>query len=256
MHGDRDVGEHRLRTRRRNLDAAIGIVLIERIADAPQRAVALDVLELGVGNRGLRGRIPVDQTRSAVDQAVAIKGDEDAPYRRRERVVHREARALPIRPEAETAKLFEDLAAVRPRPLPGTLDERFAAEVLAAQAFLGELSHQHCLGGDRRVIDARQPVRIIPEHPVVARQHVHRCVGRAVPQMRARRYVRGRHADDKRRPCGIRVLVKVTVALPVRVQARFGRLRIVLLGEVHRWACVQHRRRRRLSRIRQAAVRG
>ncbi len=247
MHGDRDVGEHRLGARRRDLDTAIGIVLLERIADTPERAVALDVLELGIGDGGLRGRIPVDQTRSAVDQAVAIKADEDAPDRRGERVVHRKARALPVGPEAEPAKLFEDLAAVRSRPLPGALDECFTAEVFAAAAFLSELSDQHRLGGDRRVIDARQPIRIVPEHPVVARQHVHRRVGRAVPQMRAGRHVGRRHADDKRRPCGIRVLVKVTVSLPVRVQARFGRLRIVLLGEVHRWACVQHRRGTRLS---------
>ena len=44
-----------------------------------------------------------------------------------------------------------------------------------------------------------------------------------------------RHADDERRACGIGFFVKVTVTLPLLVQTRFDRLRVVVLWEFHGW---------------------
>ena len=51
----------------------------------------------------------------------------------------------------------------------------------AADALAAEFAHQHRLGGDRRMVDSRQPVGILAEHAMVAREHVHRRKGRSVP---------------------------------------------------------------------------
>ena len=56
---------------------------IERIPYPPERAVALDVIELGIRHRRLRRRVPVDQPLAAIDESFAIERDEDAPHGRR-----------------------------------------------------------------------------------------------------------------------------------------------------------------------------
>ena len=101
--------------------------------------------------------------------------------------VHREALALPVGPEAEPLERFVDLAAVLLAPPPRAREIRFAAERLARRAFLRELADEHGLGRDRGVVLTGEPVGVLAEHAVVARQHVHRRVRRAVAEVRAAR---------------------------------------------------------------------
>ena len=122
--------------------------------------------------------------------------------------VHREAFALPVGAKAEAFELLVDAMTVLLAPPPGAREERVAAEPVTREAFLRQLAHEYGFGGDRGVILTRQPVRVIAAHPMVAREHVHRRVGGAVPEMRGAGDVRRRHRDDERRPRGVDVGVK------------------------------------------------
>ena len=174
MDGDRRVAEHRLRPRGRDLDREASI--FGRIADRPKEAVAFLVVDFGVGKRRLRIGIPVDQPRSAIDEPLAIELHENLDDRSRERRIQGEALARPIWAEAERAKRLVDGPAVIFAPAPDARDERVAAERVARQAFFGEFAHHDGFGGDRGVILTGQPIGVLAQHSMVARQHVHRRV--------------------------------------------------------------------------------
>ena len=71
----------------------------------PQMRIALDVIDLGVGDRRLAFGIPIDQTFAAIDQPLAIERNEDFADRCGEPIVHREPRALPVGSKPQRAKL-------------------------------------------------------------------------------------------------------------------------------------------------------
>ena len=79
---------------------------------------------------------------------------------------------------------------------PDPLDERLPAEVEAGEAFLGEQSLDHVLGGDAGVIGARNPERPAAAHPLEADQHVLHGVVEPVTHVQHRRHVGRRHLDD------------------------------------------------------------
>ena len=228
MHGDRDVGEHRLGPRRRDHEARTAV--FPAIADMPQEPVALDVFDLRIRDRRLRGRVPVHEARAAVDQPIAIEVDEDPNDRRREALVHREAVAPPIGSEAEALELRVDRAAVFFAPLPHALHERFAPEVIAGQPFLREFAHDDRFRRDRGVILARDPIGVFAEHAVIAREHVHRRVRGTVPEVQPTGDVWRRHRDDERRPGRIGLVVKDAGLQPLGIAARFDFSGIVVLG--------------------------
>ena len=86
-----------------------------------------------------------------------MEPDEDLGHRARQPRIEREALAAPIARGAEPAQLVQDAAAVGLAPLPYALDERLAAELMAVEAFLGELALDHVLGRDTGVVGAGQP---------------------------------------------------------------------------------------------------
>ena len=61
VHGNRDVGEHRLRTHRCNGHRAVG--RRQRIVDVVEGVRHLDVLDLEVRDRGPASRVPVDHVK-------------------------------------------------------------------------------------------------------------------------------------------------------------------------------------------------
>ncbi len=176
MDRDRDVSEHRFRSRGRNLNSIASIVWGERIADAPEGAFMLDMFELCIGDGRLRRGVPVDQPSAAVQESLAVELHEDLPRRRRETLIHRKMGALPIRSKTEAAELRLDLAAVDSGPLPGAFDKTLAAEILPSHTLARELFYQDRLRRDCGMVDAGKPVGIFAEHSMVAREDVHRRV--------------------------------------------------------------------------------
>src|SRR6202023_447067 len=97
--------------------------IFARITNRPEEAVAFLVFDFGVGEGRPRLRIPVDEPRSAVHEALPIELHEDFVDGGREFRIHREALALPIGPEAERAKRFVDSAPIELAPFPDAGDE-------------------------------------------------------------------------------------------------------------------------------------
>ena len=156
MHRDRRIAEHGLRPRGGDDDLA-GTVL-QRIGQMPIMPVDFALLDLEVGDGGLELRIPVHQALVTIDQPLAVQGDEHLADRRRQAVVQGEALAAPVAGGAQAPQLVDDGPAGLRLPFPHPVDERFAAEVAAADiALRRQLPLDHHLGGDAGVIHARQP---------------------------------------------------------------------------------------------------
>ncbi len=73
VHRHGDVAEHRFGARRRDGDEAPRLAL-DRVADVPERALHLDLLHFEIGDRGLEGRVPVDEALVLVDAGPAGRG--------------------------------------------------------------------------------------------------------------------------------------------------------------------------------------
>ena len=97
---------------------AVGRAVLERVAQAPEVALFLDLLDLEVGDGGFEVRVPVDQALAAVDEAAVVEVDEDLQHRVVKTLVHGEAVAREVERVAEAAGLLEDGAAGLLLPLP------------------------------------------------------------------------------------------------------------------------------------------
>ena len=75
VHGDRRVGQHRLRAH--GGDRHRAVPARQRVVDVVERVGDLALLDLEVGDRRARARVPVDHVVVAVDQALVVEVDED-----------------------------------------------------------------------------------------------------------------------------------------------------------------------------------
>ena len=170
VHGDGGVGEHRLRAHRRHGQDPVGA--LDRIVDREQRVIDLAVLDLEVGDRRARPRVPADHVVVAVDVALVVEPLEDLVDGADVAVVEGEALALVVERGAEALVLLDDLRAVLLFPGPDPLDEGLAAELVARGALLAELFLDFRLGGDAGVVGAEDPQRVAAPHAVEADQRV------------------------------------------------------------------------------------
>ena len=198
---DRGVAEHRLRPHRRHRQDPVGA--LDRVVDRVERVLDLAVLDLEVGDRRVRARVPVDHVVVAVDVALVVELLEDAVDGLDVALVESEALALVVAGGAEPLVLLDDPRAVLLFPLPDPLDELLAAELVAVHPFRPQPFLDHRLGGDAGVVGAEDPERVAPPHPIHSHQRVlHRAVQR-VPHVQRPGHVRRRNRDREvllRRP--------------------------------------------------------
>src|SRR5439155_23423798 len=105
--GDTSVAEDGLRPGRSDGDEPAR-KLRHRVANVPQRAIGLAILDLEIRNHGVHHRIPADQPFIAVNQSFAIELDEYPPDSGGEARIHRKAFAAPIRRGAEATQLVDN----------------------------------------------------------------------------------------------------------------------------------------------------
>ncbi|MNU91315.1 hypothetical protein D3C71_811980 [compost metagenome] len=128
VHRNAGIAEHRFRTRRGDDDIIAGLelgglalliesdrilignALFERVAQVPEIALDLDLLDFHVGNRGQQLRVPVDQTLVLIDQALLVERDENFEYSLGETFIHGEALTRPVAGCAKAFQLVEDQA--------------------------------------------------------------------------------------------------------------------------------------------------
>ena len=177
---------------------AVGRAVLQRVAQAPEVALLLDLLDLEVGDGGLEVRVPVDQALAAVDQAAVVEVDEDLQDRVVKTLVHGEAVAREVEAVAEAAGLLEDGAAGLLLPLPDLGDEGLAAHLAAREvAGAGELALDDHLGGDAGVVEAGLPEDVVALHPVPAGEDVHQRVVEGVAHVQAAGDVGRRQQDGE-----------------------------------------------------------
>ena len=213
VHRDGGVAEHGLGPGGGDHD---GIVIVP-VADGDELAFVVGVLDLDVGQRGQAARAPVDDPFGPVDQAVVEELLEDRLHGAGQALVHREPLAGPVHAVADTAHLTEDLAAGFGLPLPDPLDEGLPAQVVAAQALLGELALDHVLGGDPGVVHAWQPQGVEALHAAPPDLRVDQRVVQRVADVQGTGDVRRRDDDAERGSVGFRVRGEVTCLLPAFV---------------------------------------
>jgi hypothetical protein len=202
----------------------VGRAVLQRVAQAPEVAPLLDLLDLEVGDRRLEMRVPVDEALAAEDQPPLVERHERAQHRvvevallarRRARGArHGEGVAREVERVPEPLALLEDRAARLRLPLPDLGDEGLAPHLAAARAAgLRQLALHHHLRRDPGVVEAGLPEHVRPPHPVPAREHVHQRVVERVPHVQRAGDVRRRQQDGE----GLR---RLAVRARLRVGAR------------------------------------
>ena len=228
MHGHGGVAKHRFHPGGGDVDRVRAVA----VPDRDQLAVVVGVVNLDVGQRGQAARAPVDDPLRPVDEPVVEQPLEDGLHRAGQALVHREPLPGPVHAVAEPPHLAEDGAAGCGLPLPDPLDERLPAQVVPAQALLGQLALDHVLGGDARVIHARQPQRVVALHPAPPDQRVDQRVVERVADVQRAGHVRRRDDDRERGRRGLRVGGEQAAFLPQPVPAAFDVRGRVLGGKL------------------------
>ena len=95
VHCDADVGHDCFRTRRRDFDEAPRLV-DDFVAHVIQSSFLRFRDDFLVGERGLRGRVPIDHALAAIDQSVVVKIDENFVHGARVFFIEGVALARPI----------------------------------------------------------------------------------------------------------------------------------------------------------------
>ena len=227
----RGVAQHGLGAGGGHHDAVVAVP----VPDRDEFAVLVAVVHLDVGQGGQAARAPVDDPLGAVDELVVEEPLEHGLHGAGEALVHREPLTGPVHAVTEAAHLAEDLPAGLGLPLPDPLHERLAAEVVAAQAFLGQFPLHHVLGGDARMVHAGHPQRGVALHPAPPDQRVdQRVVERVADVQRAGDVRRGDdHAEGRVLRAHVPGLgVHQAAGLPRLVQAVLYLTRHVLRWEL------------------------
>ena len=224
------IAHHRLRTGGGDDDIAAAVG--ERVADIPEVARLVDILDLRVGERRQAVRAPVDDAAALVDQALIVELAERLAHGLGAALVHREAGAGPVTARAHLLLLLDDAVAVLFLPFPHALKELLAAEVVAGQALLGaQLLLDLNLRGDARVVGAGEPQRLIALHPLEAGQDVLQRAVQRVSHVELAGDVGRRHDDGKGLLIGIRLRLEAVAVHPQLVNAGFHVPRVVDLGQ-------------------------
>ena len=195
MHGDSGVAEHGLRSRGGD-DDELARPPLDGIAQMPEMALGLDLLDLEVGDRGQELGIPIDETLVLIDEAGAIEIDEHLAHGTRQALVHGETEPRPVAGAAEPLQLADNGVARLLFPLPDALDEGVAAHGAAVRLLpLHQLALDHHLRGDAGVIGPWLPQHVTPAHALEAHQHVLERVVERMPHMQRAGHVRRRDDD-------------------------------------------------------------
>ena len=228
---ERRVAQDGLGTRRGDDDHAVGA--FDLVAQVVELAVRLLEDDLLVREGGLCRGVPVHHAHAAVDLALVVEVAEDAQHAFGTGVVHREAGAVPVARGAQLAQLLEDHAAVFLLPLPGVAEELLARERRLLDALFAQHGHDLGLGGDRRVVHARDPAGVLARHAGPAHQHVLQRVVEHVSHVEHAGHVGGRD-DDRIGFAFIGFRVEKSAIDPVVVPLGFDLLRRVFVCELHR----------------------
>ena len=235
MHHDSGVTEHRFGPRGR--DDKMATAIRQRIAQVIKLAFLFLVDDLEIRHRGLQHRVPVGEPLAAVQKPLLVEAHEHFGDRGTQIFIEREVLAAPVDRRAQPSHLLGDGSAGVFDPIPDLFRERLAAHRAAVDAIGLQLSLDHDLCGDARVVGAGQPQRRVAEHPVVAGQRVHDRLVKRVTHVQDAGHVRRRQLDRERGLRRIEPGAVVAALFPYRRPARLDRGGLEALGERRETRC-------------------
>ena len=202
----------------------------QRVADVPHRAFRLAVFHFQVGNRGTQFRIPVNQALAAVNQVFFVQTNKDFFYGIGEAFIHGEALALPVHGVAQATHLTGNGAAGFRFPLPDFIDKGIATVVVASFPFFcGNLTLNHHLGRDTRVVGTGLPQSIFTLHALVANHGIHDGLLEGMTHMQTAGDVRRRDHDAEALLAFITIRFEIALLFPMLVERLFDILWVVCL---------------------------
>ncbi len=178
VHGDSHVTQHRLRPHGCHDD--LRVFVLDCVSNREQRVRLRPLLDLEVGDRRARARVPVDEIVVAVDVAALVELDEHLHDRRRVGLIEREALLVVVERCAELLEAFDDVAAVELAPGPHALLEALAPELFARASLAAELALDLDLRRDPGVICAEDELRALT---ALARGADQRVLGRRLERV-------------------------------------------------------------------------
>ena len=156
--------------------AGVDVLLVGKIVfQVIEFRFLITVNHFFVAQCGLSLRVPVHHAQSAVDESLVVEVAEHLDHAFATLFVHGERSAAPVAACAQTAELLQDDAAVLVGPVPGVLQKFVASKVAFANALLRQAVHHLRLSGDRSVVGARHPARVLALHAGAAHQNVLDC---------------------------------------------------------------------------------
>jgi hypothetical protein len=225
VNSDGGVSEHGLGTRGgdHQMTGAVG----ERIAEVPQVSLFRFGQHFEIGQRGVQHRIPVHEPLAAIDETFLVQPHEHFGDGHRQAFIHGEPITRPVDRVAQAALLLRDGVSRLRLPFPDARDEGFAADVMPVFAFGIELTLDHHLRRDARVIGAGLPQHVVARHAMLARQGVHQGVLERMPHVQRARDV-GRRDHDAIRLASAAGR-KPAILLPSLIDALLDVARVVSL---------------------------
>ena len=193
----------------------------------PEKSVLILVFHLGVGNRRLAYRTPVDDPGALVDISFFIQLDEHFLNGSGASLVHSEAFSLPVRGRAKLLQLIDDLSAVLLFPRPRVLQEFLTADLILVDAFFFQFLNYLNLCGDGRMVGSRLPESLVSFHSFEADQDILHGLVKGMAHMKLPGNIGRRHYYCKRFFFGVYFCVEVAVVHPFFVQAFFQAFRII-----------------------------
>ena len=220
------IAQHGLGTGRRDDELLIGV--LDRVADIPEGAGDVLILDLGIGQRGAAVRTPVDDAAALVDKPFLIEVAEGLAHSLGADLVHREAAAAPVAGDAHALLLLDYTVAVLLLPVPDALKELVAAEIVAGLALL---LAQHLfdlyLGRDAGMVNAGQPQRGIALHSLITGQDILKCRIKGMPHVELTGDIGWRHNDGERLLIGVYLALEIVPVHPHLIDLFLDRFRVI-----------------------------
>ena len=230
---NRRVAQHRLGTRSRDGDVAVAVR--EGIAVIPQIGLLLVIDDLGVRERRLAVRAPIDDAVAAINETFLVIAHEGVHHSGGQILVHREGFLGPVAGGAQTFELLDDPAAVLLFPCPRALEELFPAHVGFGEPFLLlHLLDDLDLCRDGCVVGAGQPQRLESAHTLEAGDDVLDGMIEGVTHVQLSRDVGRGHHDRERLLLVVGMSLEVLALHPEVVDPLLERGIVGLFHFVHK----------------------
>ena len=225
------ITQHGLRTGSRELEELLGadtaILIYQGILNMPEVAVLFLVFNLGIRDRCLTYRTPVDDAGALVDPALVIHLKEDILNCIRAAFVHGETLSLPVCRRSNLLQLLDDASAVLCSPFPALLEEAFTAEFRLIDALFLQCLCNLNFGCDGSMVCTRLPEYVITFHSLITGENVLHGVIQCMSHMKLSCDIRRRHHDGEGFLLRIYFCMEVSLFFPIRVDAIFNLGRII-----------------------------